>query len=101
MGAGSMLVAFLVCADGKFGDVRAHGLTGEVELHVGAALAALAVVRQANRMGVRDKISRHEESAGDLAIAAEEIVLGRIETIEKRVIVVENKIDVVDHVDDE
>src|SRR4030095_5801567 len=44
MGAGTMLVAFLVSADGELGDVRAHGLAGEIELHVGAALAALAVV---------------------------------------------------------
>src|SRR6185312_16516069 len=48
-----VLVALLVGADRKFRDMRAHGVAGEVELHVGRALAALAVVHEldADRVG--------------------------------------------------
>src|SRR3990172_8473181 len=57
MGAGAMAVPFLVSADVELRDMRAHGVLRQIELHVGAALAALTVVGELERMGVRNKVS--------------------------------------------
>src|SRR5688500_13259537 len=82
MGAGAMLVSLLVSTDWEFRNMRAHGLAGEVELHVGAALAALAVVGELDRMRVGHEVGRHEETPGHFTLAAEVTFGGRIEAVE-------------------
>ena len=42
--AGTMLVPLLVSTNGELRDMRAHGLLGEIELHIRAAFAAFTVV---------------------------------------------------------
>src|SRR5919108_3345086 len=96
--AGTMPVSFLVSADGKFRNMGAHGLLGEIELHIRAALAALAVIRKADRVRVRDEVGGHEEPPRDFAFAAEVSFGARVEAIEERIVVVENKIHVVEQV---
>src|SRR5438067_5442649 len=60
--AGSVLMPFLVSTDGELRDMRAHGLLGEIELHIRAALATLAVVGKADGVRVRHEARRHEEA---------------------------------------
>ena len=76
--------------------MRAHGLLGEIELHIRAALAALAVVGQADGVRVRHEVRRHEEAAGDFALTAEVAFGARIEAVKKRIVVIENEIDIVE-----
>src|SRR6266498_1498497 len=87
--AGTMLVSLLVSTHGEFRDMRAHGLLGEIELHIRAALAALAVVRKADRVRVWDEVGGHEEAARDFAFAAEVAFGGRVEAVEERIVIVE------------
>src|SRR4030095_6976456 len=84
VGAGAMLMTFFVGSYRKLRDMRAHGLLGEIKLHIRAALAALAVIGQADAARVRHEIRRHEKPAGDLALSAEVAFRGRIEALEKR-----------------
>src|SRR5947208_9282094 len=65
MSAGTMLVSLLVSTDGEFRDMRAHGLLGEIELHIRAALVSLAVVRMADRVSVWYAVGVHKESDSD------------------------------------
>ena len=58
MRAGAVLVPFLVRAHGELGDMRAHGVFGQVEFHVRAALAALAVIGELERVRVGHKVRR-------------------------------------------
>src|SRR6266542_5808590 len=96
--AGTMLVSLLVSTHGEFRDMRAHGLLGEIELHIRAALAALAVVRKADRVCIRNEVGGHDEAASDFAFAAEVAFGGRVEAVEERIVIVENEIDIVEQV---
>src|SRR5207244_13631976 len=93
--AGSLLMPFLVSTNGELRDMCAHGLLGKIELHIRAALAALAVVGQADGVRVRHEVRRHEEAAGDFALTAEVAFRGGIEAVKKRIVVIEHEIDVV------
>src|SRR5262245_35938644 len=99
--AGTMLVALLVSTDRELRDMRTHSLLGKIELHVRAALAALTVIRKADRLCVRDEIGRHEKATSNFAFAAEVTFGGRIEAVEEGVVVVQNKITVVVRVNHE
>src|SRR6266498_4860348 len=96
--AGTMLVSLLVSTHGEFRDMRAHGLLGEIELHIRAALAALTVVRKADGIRVWDEVGGHEEAARDFAFAAEVAFGGRVEAVEERIVIIENKIHIVEQV---
>src|ERR1041385_8471736 len=96
--ARAVAVTLLVSADREFGDVAAHRLAGEVELHVRAAGAALAVIPQRRGMRVGDEVGGHEEAAKDLAFAAEIIVDLGIEAVGELVVVVEDEIEIVEQV---
>ena len=76
-------------------------MLGEIKFHVSAALAALAVIGELDIVGIGYEIRRHEKSARHFSLATE-VTLGiRIEPIEKRVIIFENEIDVMEEVDHE
>src|SRR5918996_1422084 len=79
--------------------MRGHGLLGEIEFHIGAAFAALTIIGQSNIMRVRHKVGGHEEAAGDFALATEVAFGIRIEPVDKRVVIVENEIDVMEEID--
>src|SRR5262245_13882492 len=96
--AGTMFVALLVSANRKLRDMCTHGLLGKIELHIRAALAALTVIRKADRLCVRDEISRHEKATRNFAFAAEVTFGGRVEAVEERIVIVKNKINVVEQV---
>src|SRR4030095_3180215 len=98
VGAGAMLMTFFVGSYRKLRDMRAHGLLGQIELHIRAALAALAVIGEADAARIRHEVRGHEEAAGDFALTAEVAFRGRIKAIKKRIVVVENEIDVVERI---
>src|ERR1044071_4254533 len=81
--ARTMFVSLLVSPHRKFRDVRAHGVLGQVEFHVGAALAALAVIRELEGMRIGHEVGGEKESAGQFALAAEITFGARIEAVEK------------------
>ena len=83
MRAGAVLVPFLVRAHGELGDMRAHGVFGQVEFHVRAALAALAVIGELERVRVGHKVRRQEKPPGQFSLAAEVAFGARIEAVEK------------------
>src|SRR5690349_22789296 len=86
MRAGTMAMAFLVSAHGELGDVRPHSVFSQIEFHVGAALAALAVIGELERVGIRHEIGRQEKSSGEFALTAEVTIGARIETIEEAIV---------------
>src|SRR5512135_1322491 len=92
MGARTMLVALFIGAYREFGDMRAHGVFRQVELHIGAALAALAVVGELERMGVGHEVGGEKKPPGELALPAEIAFGARVEAVEKSVVAVENVI---------
>src|SRR3970282_2144795 len=55
VGARSVPVALLIGPHGKLRDVAPHRLAGQVEFHVAAALAPLAVVLQRGGMSIGDE----------------------------------------------
>src|SRR5437764_1006698 len=61
MRAGAVLMPFLVSADRELGDMRAHGVLGQVEFHVRAALAALAVIGELEGVRVGHKVRGQEK----------------------------------------
>src|SRR5262249_42262834 len=79
-------------------DMCTHSLIGKIKLHIRAALAALTVIRKADRLCVRDEISRHEKTTRNFAFAAEVAFGGRVEAVEERIVTVKNKINVVEQV---
>src|SRR5678815_1176487 len=95
MRARTMTMALLISAHGKLGDVRPHGVFSQIEFHVGASLAALAVIGELERVGIGHEIGRQEKSSGEFALTAEVTLGARIETIEEGVIAVEYVVAVV------
>src|SRR5215813_5201840 len=95
MRAGSVPVSFFVSSNRKLGNVSTHGVFGEIEFHVGAALAALTVIDELERVGVGHEIRRQEKSSGEFALAAEIPLGARIETIKKSIVAVKNVIGIV------
>jgi len=93
-----MLVSLFISTDRELRDMCTHGLLGEIELHIRAALAALTVIRKADRLCVRDEIGRHEKTTRNFAFAAEVTFRGRVEAVEERIVIVKNKINVVEQV---
>src|SRR5262245_8377242 len=79
--AGTVPVALLIGAHGEFGDMRAHGVFRQVELHVATALAALAVVVELERVGVGDEVGGQEEAPREFALAAEVALGARVEAV--------------------
>src|SRR5207249_4114159 len=95
MRAWTVLVPFLISPDGEFRDMRAHSIFRQVELHVGAALAALVIVGELERVRVRHKVGRQKEPSGELSLAAKVPFRARIETVSESIIAVEDVVGVV------
>ena len=49
-------------------------------------------------MRVRDEVGGHEEAARDFAFAAEVAFGGRVKAVEERIVIIENKIHIVEQV---
>src|ERR1043166_6689342 len=98
VGARPVTVAFLISSNRKLGNMRTHSVLGEVELHVRAALAALAVIGELHVMGVRHEIGGQKKSPGQFALAAEITFGARIKPIEKSIVAVKNVIDIMKEV---
>src|ERR1043166_2329861 len=93
-----MAMGFFVGAHRELGDMSAHRVFREVELHVGTALAALAVIGELERMRIRHKVRSQEEPALQLSLSAEISLGAWIETVEEGVIAVKNVIGIMKQV---
>src|SRR5262249_35304392 len=93
--AGTVPVAFLIGPHREFGDMRAHGVFRQVELHVAPALAALDVVVEPERWGIGLRVGVNEYRPGEAALTAEVALSSRFEAVKKSVVAVKNIIEVV------
>src|SRR5207249_9630961 len=93
--AWTVLVPLLISPDGEFRDMRTYGVFRQVELHVGAALAALVIVGELERVRVRHEVGRQKETPSQLALAAEVTCGARIESVSESIIAVEDVVGVV------
>ncbi len=73
--------------------MRSHRIAGKIELHVGTALAAFAVIRQFQITDISNKIGTQEEPAKEFTFSSEVVFGAGIKTITEHVIVIEYEIN--------
>src|SRR5262245_8335454 len=92
-----MAMSFFVAADREFGDMRAHDVAGQFEIHVPATAAALFPIIQLDFAHVGHEVD-FQFAAPELSFAAEELLfLGR-KTVGKRKGIAKDEIQVVKQV---